>query len=60
MKKFFRDLCIGLMVSVVGLMLLWAGNSNYLDLMMAGLVLLLPMGAFFIVAQNWPKPDYDN
>lgn len=60
MKTFFRDTCIALMVVSVGLMLLWAGNSNYLDYMMAALVLLVPVCAFFFLSGNWPKADYDN
>lgn len=59
-KSWLRDLCITAMVLFVGLGLVWAGNANMVDVLMTLAILLVPMVSLFMVARNWPKPDFDN
>lgn len=59
MSRVLLDFGIPLMALPLAAGVVWAGNNNAIDVILTGILLMVPMVSLFLLARNWPKPETD-
>jgi hypothetical protein len=57
--QFLRDGVIAMSALLFGLLLVWAGNNNAIEMIVTGLLMCVPVGGLFFLTRNWPTSDRD-